>query len=190
MNFKKFAIVSCVIVAFIVATMVVLGCIRVNSKLEIEEPTTFVYYLKTSVGVEKTKADSPKVYNNLKNKVEEMTNLSIFDYMAKGISLKAKPGQDYDNEFSPYVSTLKEEGYCLEMQFEETQSIVVEIDGSTKVVEFTGLLMQVKNSSRAEEVALYFSTSTGSSKSYKDNPIVIVAKQRNLYRYLDSLVEE
>ena len=55
MNFKKFAIFSCVIVAIIAATMVVLGCIRVNSKLDIEEPTTFVYYLKSSVGLEKTR---------------------------------------------------------------------------------------------------------------------------------------
>lgn len=190
MNFKKFAIFSCVIVAIIAATMVVLGCIRVNSKLDIEEPTTFVYYLKTSVGLEKTKTDSPKIYNNLKKKVEEMTNLSIFDYMAKGISLKAKPGQDYDNKFSPYTSSMKEEGFCLEMQYERTQTIVVEIDGNTKVVEFTGLMMQVKDSARASEVALYFSTSTGSSKSYKDNPIIIVAKQRNLYRYLNTLVED
>ena len=118
MNFKKFAIFSCVIVAIIAATMVVLGCIRVNSKLDIEEPTTFVYYLKTSVGLEKTKTDSPKIYNNLKKKVDEMTNLSIFDYMAKGISLKAKPGQDYDNNFPPYRNLNKEEGFFLEMQYE------------------------------------------------------------------------
>ena len=190
MNFKKFAIFSCVIVAIIAATMVVLGCIRVNSKLDIEEPTTFVYYLKTSVGLEKTKTDSPKIYNNLKKKVDEMTNLSIFDYMAKGISLKAKPGQDYDNNFPPYRNLNKEEGFFLEMQYERTQTIVVEIDGNTKVVEFTGLMMQVKNSARASEVALYFSTSTGSSKSYKDNPIIIVAKQKNLYRYLNTLVED
>ena len=64
MNFKKFAIFSCVIVAIIAATMVVLGCIRVNSKLDIEEPTTFVYYLKSSVGLEKTK----KKVNDLKKK--------------------------------------------------------------------------------------------------------------------------
>lgn len=190
MNFKKFAIFSCVIVAIIAATMVVLGCIHVNSRLDIEEPTTFVYYLKTSVGLEKTKTDSPKIYNNLKKKVDEMTNLSIFDYMAKGISLKAKPGQDYDNKFPPYKNLNKEEGFFLEMQYENTQTIVVEIDGDTKVVEFTGLMMQVKNSARASEVALYFSTSTGSSKSYKDNPIIIVAKQKNLYRYLNTLVED
>ena len=119
-----------------------------------------------------------------------MTNLSIFDYMEKGISLKAKPSQDYDNKFLPYKNLNKEEGFFLEMQYENTQTIVVEIDGDTKVVEFTGLMMQVENSARASEVALYFSTSTGSSKSYKDNPIIIVAKQRNLYRYLNTLVED
>lgn len=187
MNIKKFAIVSCCFVVLILATIITLGCVKVNSKLDIDEPTTFVYYVKSSVGVKKS-SDEPKIYNNLKKYVNEMTDLSIFDYMVKGISLKAKSGQDYNNN-NKYSYDLKEKGICLEMQFDKTQSIVVEIDGNTKVIEFTGLIMQVKDSSKAQEVALFFSTSTGESKTYKeDNPILIVAKQNKLYDYISSLV--
>lgn len=187
MNIKKFAIVSCCFVLLILATIITLGCVKVNSKLDIDEPTTFVYYVKSSVGVKKS-SDEPKIYNNLKKCVKEMTDLSIFDYMVKGISLKAKPCQDYNNKYK-YSYDLKEKGICLEMQFDKTQSIVVEIDGNTKVIEFTGLIMQVKDSSKAQEVALFFSTSTGESKTYKeDNPILIVAKQNKLYNYISSLV--
>ena len=187
MNIKKFAIVSCCFVLLILATIITLGCVKVNSKLDIDEPTTFVYYVKSSVGVKKS-SDEPKIYNNLKKYVNEMTDLSIFDYMVKGISLKAKSGQDYNNKYK-YSYDLKEKGICLEMQFDKTQSIVVEIDGNTKAIEFTGLIMQVKDSSKAQEVALFFSTSTGESKTYKeDNPILIVAKQNKLYDYISSLV--
>lgn len=187
MNIKKFAIVSCCFVLLILATIITLGCVKVNSKLDIDEPTTFVYYVKSSVGVKKS-SDEPKIYNNLKKYVNEMTDLSIFDYMVKGISLKAKSGQDYNNKYK-YSYDLKEKGICLEMQFDKTQSIVVEIDGNTKVIEFTGLIMQVKDSSKAQEVALFFSTSTGESKTYKeDNPILIIAKQNKLYDYISSLV--
>lgn len=190
MNFKKFAIVACSFVLIILATMITLGCVKVNSKLDIDEPTTFVYYVKSTVGVKKS-SDEPKIYNNLKKYVNEMTDLSIFDYMAKGISLKAKPGQDYDNQYI-YSYSMKENGVCLEMQFDKTQSIVVEIDGNTKVIEFTGLLMEIKSSSKAQEVALFFSTSTGESKTYDgcENPILIVAKQNKLYDYISSLVTE
>lgn len=189
MNFKKFAIVACSFVLIILATMITLGCVKVNSKLDVDEPTTFVYYVKSTVGVKKS-SDEPKIYNNLKKYVNEMTDLSIFDYMAKGISLKAKPGQDYDNQYV-YGYAMKENGVCLEMQFDKTQSIVVEIEGNTKVIEFTGLLMEVKSSSKAQEVALFFSTSTGESKTYDgcENPILIVAKQNKLYEYISSLVD-
>ena len=187
MNFKKFAIVACSFVVLILAIMITFGCVKVNSKLDIDEPTTFIYYVKSSVGVKKS-SDEPKIYNNLKKYVNEMTDLSLFDYMVKGISLKAKPSQDYNNKYK-YGYDLKENGICLEMQFDKTQSIVVEIDGNTKVIEFSGLIMQVKDSSKAQEVALFFSTSTGESKTYKeDNPILIVAKQNKLYDYISSLV--
>ena len=186
MNFKKFAIVACSFIIVILATMITLGCVKVNSKLDIDEPKTFIYYDNSTVGIKKS-SDEPKIYNNLKKYVSEMTDLSIFDYMAKGISLKAKPSQDYDNQYK-YSYNMKEKGICLEMQFEKTQSIVVEIDGNTKVVEFTGLIMAVKNSAQAQEVALFFSTSSGDSKSYKEeNPILIVAKQNKLYKYISSL---
>ena len=129
MNFKKFAIVACSFIIVILATMITLGCVKVNSKLDIDEPKTFIYYDNSTVGIKKS-SDEPKIYNNLKKYVSEMTDLSIFDYMAKGISLKAKPGQDYDNQYK-YSYKMKEKGICLEMQFEKTQSIVVEIDGNT-----------------------------------------------------------
>lgn len=193
MNFKRFAIIASVFIGLIIVTLTTLGCIHINNALEIEEPSKIVYYVKSAVGVTRTEKESPKVFNTIKEKFNKSTNLSVFDYMAKGISLKSNPTQDYNNEFSPYSATLKENGVCLEFIYENKQSIVVEIDGNTKVVEFYSFIVEVKNSASANEIALYFSTSSGEYKDYDNagkNPIVIVAKQKSLHKYIMSLVEE
>lgn len=192
MNFKKFAIVASVFIGVIIITLVVLACVHVNAGLKIDDPQYFKYYVNSATDAgQKDAENTPKIYNNLKKKFEKSTDLSILDYMAKGLSLKAKPTQDSENKFPSYTSNMKEQGVCLEVVFENKQSIVVEIDGGTKVVEFYSFIMQVKDSSKAEEVALYFSKSSGSYKDYtsdESNTIIIVAKQNKLYDYIMSLV--
>lgn len=195
MNFKKFAIVASVFIGVVFTLMIVLGCIHVDNSFEIDEPSKIIYYVKSSVGVERTKSESPKVYENITEKFNKSIKLTVFDYMAKGLSLNAKPGQAGSTDYSSYTATLKENGVCVEYIFSDKQSIVVEVDGNTKVVEFYSFIMEVKDSSRAKEVALYFSTSSGEYKDYANEstskyPILIVAKQNKLYNYIMSLVED
>lgn len=190
MNFKKFAIIASVFISVIIITMVVLACIPVNFELGVDEPKYFKYYVNSSTdGGEKSSEESPKIYNNLNKLFKKSTKLSVFDYMTKGLSLKAKPTQDTEKKFSPYTTNMKEKNVCLEVVFENKQTVVVEIDGDTKVIEFYSLFMILNESSRAHEVALYFSTSTGSYKDYSSStePIVIVAKTNKLFDYVSSL---
>ena len=65
--------------------------------------------------------------------------------------------------------------------------MVVNIDGNTKVVEFTGLIMKVGKSRLGKEVALYFSTSTSDSKNYSKSPILITMDQNKLYNFIDDI---
>jgi len=186
MNAKKFAIVACCFIAVIIASMITLGCIKVNDAPDMDTPSKYVVYAFDSNGTERN-PDTPKDFNKIDKAVKQSTNLNLFDYMAKGKSLKARAWQDIDGKLGAFKEGYKSDGICLEMIFEEKQSIVVEIDGNTRVIDFTGLIMQVKNSRKASDVALYFSTSTSDTyKSYQENPIVIVAKQNKLYEVLSA----
>ena len=190
MNFKKFAICTSIIIGIIVVTMVVLGCVHINNKLEIDTPTSYVVYLKSSAGKEYTEETHPSKYKKFNELLNNSTNLNVFDYMAKGLSLDAKASQDYSNQFVDWKEANKAENVCLEMVFDKKQTMVVNVQGNTKVVEFYSLIMQVDSSSRASRVALYFSNSTGSVKNYQEkNPICVVMKQSKLYKFLNSLSE-
>lgn len=188
MNFKKFAIIAASFLGLIFIAMIVLACIHVNDGLEISKPDTYNVYInsRTATGGY-TENDTPKVYSKIDKLYKEMTNLNLVDYMAKGMSFKSvKPGQNLEKG-DEFDESVKESGICLELVYEEKQTIVVEIDGNTKVIEFYSIIMQVENQRKCREISVYFSTSSGSYKTYQENAILIVGKQSKLYNYLSSL---
>ncbi len=190
MTLKKFGIFTCIIVGIIVVLTVVLGCIKVNCGLDLADPDSIIVYANTSVGLEYSSDTTPSKYKKLNNLKNEMTNLSIMDYMFSGRSLSEKPSQDIDNNYSKWVETNKTNGYCVELIYNDKQTVIVTIDGDTKVIEFYALIMTVEKSTLGHEVALYFSTTEGTSKSYQTNPILITAKQNKLLSYIKEITEE
>lgn len=189
MTLKKFGIFTGIIAAIIVITTIVLSCIRVDCGLGLT-PDKIIVYSESSVGVEYTEETTPSRYNKLNSLLNSSTNLSIIDYMFRGVSLNSKPSQDIDNEYSRWSENNKSNGYCVELIFNDKQTVIVSIDGDTKVVEFYGLIFMVEDSIASREVAIYFSTSEGSSKSYTTNPMLLNAKQNKLLSYLIEINEE
>ena len=47
--------------------------------------------------------------------------------------------------------------------------------------------MKVEKTIIGHETALYYSTSTGSSKSYNKNPILVSTKQNAMYNFMKNL---
>ena len=187
MNLKRFGIIASIIIVLIIATTIVLGCVKVNNGLDLDQPSKIVIYNKSSVGVEYTSETTPSKYNKVKEMYEEMTSLSVFDYMLNGISLNQQASQDLSQDYATWKESNKSNNYCLELIFSEKQSVVVSINGNTKVVEFYALIMTIEESSHGKETALYFSTSSGTSKSYSTSPILVTAKQSKLYDYISNL---
>ena len=187
MTIKKFSIFTSIIISIVLITSIVLGCVKVDNGLDIANPDKILIYKETSTGLELTASGRPKDYKKVKNLYNEMTNLSILDHMLNGRGIKDMPSQDIDGLNGTWKESYKTSGYCIELIFDEQQSVVVNVDGSTKVLEFYGLIMRVTKTTLGEETAIYYSSSTGSSKSYSGNPILVATKQNKLYKFIDSL---
>lgn len=188
MNVKKFAIAVSVFIGVIAIIMVTLGCIHINHGLDIDDPESFIIYTKSTVGKPVTYEDTPSRYKDINKQISNMTSLNIFDYMVKGISLNAGVGQDLSNQFEKdWNNQNKSDSYCVEMIFKEKQSIVVTVDGNTKVIEFYALIFELPDTNKASYIPVYFSNSTGTSKSYQSNPLVIVAKTGKLAKLIKAM---
>lgn len=189
MNLKRFSIISAVIIGLIIATIITLACIKVDNGLSLDDPSKIIIYSKSTVGTQYSLEETPSKYRQAKKAYEEMTNLSVIDYMITGKSLKLEPSQDVKQKLDTWKETNKSNNYCVELIFDEKQSVVVSVDGDTKVVEFYALIMIVNKTTYSHEVAMYFSTSEGTSKSYTTSPILVKAKQNALYKLAVELYE-
>lgn len=186
MSVKKFSIITSVIVGLMVVMVIVLSCIKVNVGIALV-PDKINVYNHTSSAVVSTEELTPTRYQKLLKLYNSMTNLSIADYMFRGKSVQEMPSQDVDNKYSTFSESSKQEEVCIELIFNEKQSLIVSIDGNTKRVEFYALIMTVKKSTLSREVAVYFSGSTGETKYYSNSPILINAKQNALYKYASTI---
>lgn len=187
MTIKKFSILTLIIVAMVLITTIVLGCVKIDNGLSVSEPDKIIIYKESTTGLELSMDKRPGDFKKVYNLYKDMTDLSIVNHLVNGRGINGQPSQDIDGSEGTWKETYKTSGYCIELIFDEEQSVVVNIDGKTKVIEFYGVIMQVTKNSLGEETAIYFSTSTGSSKSYSSNPILVGAKQNNLYKFIKNL---
>ena len=191
MNLKRFSIISAIIIGLLIATLITLACVKVDNGLSINDPSKIIVYTKSTVGTEYSEEKTPAKYKKVKKLYNEMTNLSVIDYMITGKSLRLEPSQDLDQEYPTWDNSKnKSNYYCVELIFDEKQSIIVNIDGNTKVIEFYALIMTIQKSNLSREVAVYFSTTEGTSKNYSSSPILINAKQNGLFEYIQSMNDE
>lgn len=191
MTIKRFSIIASIIIGIVLITSIVLSCVKIDNGLNIAQPDKIIIYKESSTGVEFSQEQRPGDFNKLNNLYKNSTRLSIMDHLLNGRNIKELPSQDLDEEYGNWLVSNKENNYCVELIFDEKQSTVVEIEGNTKVVEFYGLIMIVEKSTLGHEVAMYFSNSTSSSKSYTKAPILISAKQNGLYKFIENFeIEE
>lgn len=195
MSLKKFSIFTAIIVSVLVVLTIVLSCIKVDGGLNVT-PDKIIVYLENSSGItcyddsgnQRNKAH----YAELLKRYNQMTKLSIMDYMLRGEIIDKNPSQDLDDKYDSWSYANKSNYYCMELIFREKQSVVIKYNGDSKVVDFYGLIMKVEKSTLSHKVALYFSTTSDydTSKSYTSNPILINANQNSLYKYLTKMTEE
>ncbi len=186
MNVKKFSILTAVVVGVMLIITIVLGCVPINVPVS-PTPDQIVVYNMTSTGITYDKDQRPSKYEKLCKLYKNTTKLSIFDYMLKGQAVTKMPSQDINNTLGNWTDDNKKNYVCIEVIFKETQNVVVEIDGDTKAIKFTSLIMKVEKTFSCHQVAVYFSTSTGSYHSYQTSPILIYAKQNKLFKYIRTL---
>ena len=189
MTLKRFSIIAAVIAGIIISLTIVLSCVKVNGNIS-GSPDKVIVYMEDTAGVtcydnasnQRNKAH----YQELVKRYKSMTNLSIMDYMLRGKAVNTDPSQDLRDKYDTWSYSNKSNYYCLELIYKNKQSVVVNVEGSTKVIEYYSLIMKVEKSTLSHEVAVYFSTTEDydASKTYSASPILINANQNALYSYM------
>ncbi|MBQ4123903.1 hypothetical protein IJD44_09350 [bacterium] len=187
MNIKKFSIYSSIITAVIVIACIVCCFIVIPTPFTFEnEPKSItVYnYNKSSKGETVTKNGAySNYYNTLVKEFQKTTTFTVFERIVSGANIYKKASQDI-KQTKPTWSSVKR-GVTIEISFQEKESIVVFVDGDSKLIEYYGLAMVVQPSSNVHEVSLYFNTKQDGS--YTSSPILIQMKTEKLYKLITTM---
>jgi len=182
MNYKRFGLVSLILSVLIIGAVISLCFIKTDTKgekLNITEPSKFIYYDSSVVGNEvasgTTKFD--RIYTELKN----MTNLSIFNRLVSGGKLDESPRAELSSKTEAGYSSsqMKTENTCLEVCFNTKQTQILETDGNRHVIEYYSLLFVVSKSG-TREVAIYFDTKNIDNHTYTGLPFFVRANTEGI----------
>ncbi|MBQ7579495.1 MAG: hypothetical protein IJT25_03085 [Clostridia bacterium] len=182
MNYKRFGLLSLILSVIIIISVISLVFIKTDTngeKLNIGEPSSFIYYDSSITGttIDKTSAKFESVYSEVKN----MTKLSVFSRLVSGGSLNESPREEISSKIeSGYSSSqMKTENTCLEICFDTKQTQIVETNGNRHVIEFYSLIFVISKSG-TREVAIYFDTKNVSTHTYEGLPFYVRANTESL----------
>lgn len=187
MGLKKFSIYSLIIFSLVVVTCIVCCFIRIETPFKINgEPDSItVYnYEKYPTGRTTNSNTYNELFNELNNEFKNSSNLSIFQRIASGANIYNKPSMDVKQE-KPTWTTAKSKAVTMEISYKEKQSVIVQVDGKTRQIDFYGLAFVLNPSILVHEVSLYYKTSVGGL--YVSSPILIQMKTNKLYKIVNSL---
>lgn len=176
MSLKKLGIVLCIFTSIIVGIIVVFACVKTDPNLQMNKPAKYIVYNNSSAGKTITQEEKSS-YEKLTKGIENCFKVNIFNTLASRKEVGYKPSQDIKNVY-PTFSKSSSTVY-VEMVFDKIQTMIVEIDGDTRAIDYFSLIFEVKDSNRVKEIAIYHSSTT--NQKYTTSPILVLGKQNKLY---------
>ena len=189
---KIFAIISSVFAVAICILLVTLSFVRKNVTLGIGDPYMIMVYNKSTTALEGGYQKGNEKYNKVLEKLNEVTNLTLFDWLLHENSLNITPSQDLDNQFSQYSTDMKSEYIAVEILFSgdnHQQDTVVTVNGNTKVVSYDCIIMILPTNNNYSDIVVYYSLgSPNQDEQYKVcQPIILKGRAGSFIKFVSTL---
>lgn len=188
---KIFSITTACVSGVILIFLLVMGVVKRNVRFEYSQPVTISVYNKST---NPTKANGyskdDSEYTDILNQLNNVTNLSLLEWLLGCNSITTTVSQDLDQNFATYKTDMLVENLAIELVFENEQDAIVTIDGNTKVLSFWCAMFIFPNTNSFTDVIVYFSTTSSTTNrvaSYQTyRPITMKGKTKNIYNYVNN----
>jgi len=193
---KKIFVIIAAIISIATATFAV--CVK-NTKSNVciayGSPFSVLIYDHSTVG--KT------VFNNVVNdkdeakekeildKINNLTNVSVYDKLIKGISLDHKIIQAENGTFTTWSTDIKNGNTVVELYYNSMQDLVVYYEGYTRVISYYCLALVLPQSSEVDEIIVYYSlynSDVEKENSYKEcSPFILYGETTEFLEYIKQI---
>lgn len=186
---KIFCIISAVIIG-IIGSFLTFTAVKKQTISNFNDPYSInVYYKSSTTANNKSYYAEDDVFHEVTKKLHKTLTTSLFTMMVHDNQLKNMPVYGGKN-YASYDTTMKQKNLVVEFIYKDSQDIVVEENGSTRVIPYVCLLFIIPCNEYYEDIVVYTSLSNSQDKEdeYKKNtPFVLKGNPKEILKYAQTI---
>lgn len=194
---KIFLIVSAIILAAVVSTIITFACITRKYDFNYyANASSIVVYDSTSGGVGKqhdgqdTFDKDSSVFKQIMSLLNESMGNSMLTLLVHGTDINPVVEQDLSGTSPTFSPTTRQTNYCIEISFSTSiRNQIVYYKGNSKYLNspdgYQGLMFVLGTQKQFGEINVYYKPTA--SGSYQSNPIKLIIDNSKLVDYIDKM---
>jgi len=190
-RFKKiFVIIASVICAFVATFVITTNAIRSNVTIAIGSPYSVIIFDHSTTGVE---SKEEAIFNGISEKLNETTNVSVYDKMINRFTLSKKIYQDSEGKYTKWSTDILTKNLVVEVIYNSMQDLVVYDGEYSRVISYYCISFVIPETKNFTEIVVYYSFTQNNdnnekNKSYAEcTPLVLCGEADELSAYIKSI---
>ena len=190
-RFKKiFVIIARVICAFVATFVIATNTIRSNVTIAIGSPYSVIVFDHSTTGVE---SKDEAVFNGIGEKLNETTNVSVYDKMINKFTLSKNIFQDSEGKYTKWSTDILTKNLVVEVIYNSMQDLVVYDGEYSRVISYYCISFVIPDTENFTEIVVYYSFTQNNdnnekNKSYAEcTPRILCGEASELSAYIKSI---
>ncbi len=189
---KVFSIISACLIVAIISLLICLSVIKKNVNLNLGMPEAIIIYNKSQTPKKSGGyKSSDEEYNKILETYNNITNLTLFDWLIHSSTLDIMPTQDVNSTYANYNTDIINNNIALEFIFSgdnAQQDVLLRIDGDTKVISFNAILFIIPSNNSYSNIVAYYSLGANKEEGYRNcQPIIFKGRAGKFVDLVESL---
>lgn len=192
-RFKKIFIAVACFISAVTASFVIAICnTRSNVGIAVGTPYSIVVFDHATTGKEIKNEDTITKFHD---KMSGITNLTVFDKLIHGVSLKNRIYQDSEKKFTKWSTDLFNNNMVIEIIYNSMQDLIVYEGDDTRVISYYCISFVIPDTDEFTEIAVYYSLTSNADNnekndSYRNNtPLILYGNASEFAKFAKSIIE-
>ena len=187
-RFKKiFVIIASVICVLVASFVITTNAIKSNVSIAIGSPYSVIIFDHSTTGVE---SKEQAIFNEIGSKLNDTTNVSVFDKMINKFTLSKKIYQDSENRYAKWSTDILTKNLVIEVIYNSMQDLVVYDGEYSRVISYYCLSFVIPETENFTEIVVYYSFTQNNDNNEKNKdyasctPLVLCGEADELSAYI------
>ena len=192
-RFKKiFIVIACVISALTASFILTVCNVKSNVGIAVGSPYSIVVFDHATTGKEIKNEETIKKFHD---KMAEITDVSVFDKLINGVTIKNRIYQDSEKKFTKWSTDLFNNNMVIEIIYDAMQDLIVYDGNDTRVISYYCISFVIPDTDNFTEIAVYYSLTSNADNnekndSYSSNtPLILYGNASEFAEFVESVVE-